>query len=123
MCKRKNLKTAAVRQNRCIPIHEFVQTAELAYKLITRTNMQVICVGKLHLAADSAQIIRSRSAANCSRSADVHENGSFNFAVNRVHPAPSRIAAGRYQFKFSVLHFSVLHSSVLHQSRSLSVYL
>ena len=39
LCQRKYLKAAAVRQNRSVPIHKFVQTARLFYKLVIRAQI------------------------------------------------------------------------------------
>ena len=51
VCKRKHLKTAAVGENGLIPVHEFMQTAQFTYDFITRTDVQMVGVGKLHLTA------------------------------------------------------------------------
>ena len=43
-CERKNLKSAAVGQDRAIPGHEFVQSAHISHQLVTWAEMKMICV-------------------------------------------------------------------------------
>ena len=43
--KRKHLKAAAVRENRAIPVHEFMQAARLFDKLVAGAHVQVVGVG------------------------------------------------------------------------------
>ena len=50
--ERKHLKTAAVGQNRSVPVHKFVQPAHIAHHLVAGTQVQMVGVGKLNLAAD-----------------------------------------------------------------------
>ena len=50
--QRENLKPAGVCQNRAIPRHKFVQAAHVAHNLVTRTQMQMIGIGKFDLGSD-----------------------------------------------------------------------
>ena len=52
LCKRENLKTAAVGKYRTVPACEEMNTAELFYKPVTRSDVQMISVAKLNLTAD-----------------------------------------------------------------------
>ena len=47
--ERKDLKAAAVGENRALPSGEFMQTAELFYLVVSGTQVKVICVAELHL--------------------------------------------------------------------------
>ena len=49
--QRKHLKSAGVRQNRAVPVHELVEAAHLAHHLIAGPQVQMIGVGQLDLAA------------------------------------------------------------------------
>ena len=51
-CKGKDLKSAGIRQDRTVPVHKFVQSAEFSHHLVPRTYMKMIRVGKLNLCAD-----------------------------------------------------------------------
>ncbi len=42
--KRKNLKPAAVRKDRPVPVHKLVKSARLFYELIAGTKIQMISV-------------------------------------------------------------------------------
>ena len=44
-CKRKHLKSAGIRQDRFVPVHKLMQSAELFYNLISRSHMKMICIG------------------------------------------------------------------------------
>ena len=48
----KDLKSAGIRQDRAVPRHEFVQAAHVAHNLVTRTQMQMIGIGKFDLGSD-----------------------------------------------------------------------
>ena len=39
-CQGKNLKTAAVRQNRAVPLHKFVEAAHRLHYIVPRTHME-----------------------------------------------------------------------------------
>ena len=54
----KDLKPTAVGEHRSIPSHETVKAAEIADQLVTRSDMQVIGIGKDNLAPNSLEIVR-----------------------------------------------------------------
>ena len=85
----KNLKAAAVREDRPVPGHEAVQTAEAFYEPVARADVEVIGVGQLDLAAYILQILcRERTLYRALR-ADVHEHRRLRRAVRTAEfPAP-----------------------------------
>ena len=74
------LKSAAVGQNRPLPVHETVQTAQLLHQMMTRAQIKVIGVGQDDLGIDRQQVFRSHGLDRgiCSHR---HENRSFDLAV------------------------------------------
>ena len=85
--KRKNLKTAAVGQDRTVPCHKPMKPAHIANQLIARPNMQVIGIGQFDLASDLLEIFRRQSALNCRLCTDVHEHRRLHRAVRRLKGA------------------------------------
>jgi hypothetical protein len=55
--REKDLKPAAVRQDRAFPAHEPMQPAELAHQLTARTEIQMIGIAENDLRADFAQML------------------------------------------------------------------
>ena len=60
--KRKNLKTAAVCQNRSVPVHKPVQASLTPDKLVARPEMEVIGIGQFYLAPDALEILGRQRA-------------------------------------------------------------
>ncbi len=56
--ERKHLKTARIRQDRMRPVHKPMQAAHVAHDLLARTQVEVIGVRELHLAADRLEVAR-----------------------------------------------------------------
>ena len=48
----EHLKSAGIRKNRTIPVHEFVEASHLFYNFITRTHMEMVGIGQFYLCAD-----------------------------------------------------------------------
>ena len=44
-CQGKYLESAGIRQNRFVPYHKSMQTAKVFDQFVTRTDMQMVCVG------------------------------------------------------------------------------
>lgn len=55
--KREHLESAGVCKDGLVPVHKPVQSAKLFDHFISRPDMEVVCVGKLDLRFDLAQII------------------------------------------------------------------
>ena len=49
LCEREHLKSAAICENRLVPVHKLVQTAHLPDDGITRAKMQVVGVAEFDL--------------------------------------------------------------------------
>ena len=90
--KRENLETAAIRQNGSVPIKEFVDTAHIVNNVIARTNVEMICVGKLDLTADVVKVLCGNTALNGCGSTNVHKNGRLNRPVNGFESTAARAA-------------------------------
>ena len=94
LCKRKYLKSAAVGKHGAIPIEKLMYPAELVNDILARADMKMICVGKLHLAADPFQIAGGYGALYRGACADIHKHRRENIAVNGAENACARTAAG-----------------------------
>jgi hypothetical protein len=78
----EHLKAAAIRQNRSVPIEEFVNTAHIVNNVITRTDVEMIRIGKLNLTTDVVEVLRRNTALDGCGSTYVHENGGLDRSVN-----------------------------------------
>ena len=87
-CKGENLETAGVGQNGLVPGHKAVQAAQVADQPVAWPQMQVIGVGKLHLAADLRQILGAQTALDGSLGTDVHKHRRLNRSVCAGELAP-----------------------------------
>ena len=86
----EHLKTAAIRKDGACPVEELVDTAHIADDVVTGAKMEVVRIGKLDLTADVVKILRGDTALNGGASADVHEYGGLNRAVNSLKRAAAR---------------------------------
>ena len=82
--QREHLKSTGVGQHRAVPAHELVQTAHLANDLVARTNVQMIGVGQLDLAAELLEVERIDSALDRARRAHVLKDRGLHHAVRRA---------------------------------------
>ena len=85
--QRKDLKAAGIRQDRPVPVHEFMQAAQFIYDLVSRPHVQMIGVRKLHLAADGLQILRGDRAFDGGSRAHVHKDRRLDDAVHGLKAA------------------------------------
>ena len=81
--QRKHLKAAGVGQHRTVPAHEFVQTTHLLDDLVARTDVQMIGVGQLNLAAKLLEIECVNRTLDRTRCADIHKAGRLKSTVYR----------------------------------------
>ena len=65
-----------------MPVHEFMQAAKLIYHLVPRTNVQMVCIAKLHLAFEVSQIKRGYPTLYRGGCSYVHKHRGLNDAVN-----------------------------------------
>jgi hypothetical protein len=87
--KRKNLETAAVGENRTVPAHEVVKSAEVPDEFVTRPNMQVISIGKDNLTAEARKVFRRKRPFDCCLRCDIHKDRRLDFSVGRLQYAPA----------------------------------
>ena len=106
LCKRKYLKSAAVGKHGAIPIEKLMYPAELVNDILARADMKMICVGKLHLAADPFQIAGGYGALYRGTCADIHKHRRENIAVNGAENACARTAAGMVYLEAHFCHLS-----------------
>src|SRR5437762_672473 len=83
----KNLVTAAIRQNRSVPIHEFVKSAKIPDHLDAGSNEQMIRVTENNLRLQLAQLTWTHrfDAGLCPHR---DERRCFNGAVRSCQPPP-----------------------------------
>ena len=103
LCKRENLKSAAVGQDRTVPAREPVESAKLLNKLITRANMEMVGVAKLNLGMNVLEVICVKSTLYRSAGCDILKGRRFDRSVNRFEFTETRRSALFYNFKLSAL--------------------
>ena len=79
--KGEHLEAAGVRQDRAVPVHELMQSAHLAYHVVTRAEMEMVGVGQLDLTAELLEVQRAHAALDRRLRADVHENRRLHLAA------------------------------------------
>ena len=89
--KRKHLKSAAVGQNRAIPVHEFVQAACLLHELVPGPKIEVVRVAEDDVRAHVHEVARGHRLDGRLR-ADGHEDRRFDVSVRGVQHAIARAA-------------------------------
>src|SRR5262245_58286769 len=80
--ERENLKASGVRENRTIPAHEAMQSAELPNQLVARPKVQMIRVPKDHLRAHRPEIVRIKRL-HCRLRSHGHEGRRIDRPVRR----------------------------------------
>ena len=94
--ERKDLKAAAIGENRAVPAGEFMQTAELFYFIISGTQVKVICVAELYLTFYVFQVKSRNSALDRAACGDVHKSRSLNRPVRSDKFTSSGCSFGFY---------------------------
>ena len=103
--QRKDLKAAAIGQDRFVPRHKFMQTAEVADQLISGSHVQMVRVGQLDLTADALQILRRERALDGRLRADIHKHRRLNHTVRRREFPAARMTVLANQLIHSLLAF------------------
>ena len=80
--ERDHLEATRVRENGPVPIHELVQAAEPGDPLVTRTQVQVVCVRQDYRGANGTEILRVERLDRCVR-ADRHELWGLDHTVRQ----------------------------------------
>lgn len=97
--KGKYLKPSAVCQDRSVPGHEPVKPSEGLYELVSRTDVQVIGVRQLNLAADISQVPRRERTLYRALGTYVHEHRCLHRTVRAGKFAAPRAAFGFQQLE------------------------
>ena len=71
-----------------------MQTAKLPDDAIAWADMQVVCVGQLHLTAKFFEVKRVHRALDCARCAHVHKDRGLYRAVRGLKGAAARVSLG-----------------------------
>ena len=82
LSEREHLKTAAVRENGLVPVHELMQPPHFLHDLVSRAEVEVVGVAELHLSFELAQVYGRDTALYCSGSTDVHKARCLKAPVN-----------------------------------------
>ena len=104
----EDLESARVGQDRTIPVHKLMKTAELLDELISGTHVEMVGVAKLDLGADLPKIICRHAALDGSDRADIHEDRCFDVSMYRLHVSGFRASAGRDNFILHSLNLDCL---------------
>ena len=86
----KYLKTAGIRQNRPVPVHEFMKSAKLLNQLVTGSHVQMVGVGQLYLCSDFLQIVGRYGSLYRPHSSHIHENRCLDSSMDGFHLCPFR---------------------------------
>ena len=106
LCQGEDLKSARVGENGAIPIEKLVEAALSADEAVAGANVQMIGVGKLHLASHVVQVLGGDAALHGGGGAHVHEHGSFNVTVYGVEASAAGAALGLKNVKHDPTSFS-----------------
>ena len=82
------MKSSAVRQDRAMPVHEFMQTTHLLHHIITGADMKVIGIGQLDLAVQLFQIMGRYAALDGRLGSHVHKDRGLGRAVGAGKLSP-----------------------------------
>ena len=88
-----------------------MQAAHLLYHFVRGPQMQMIGIGKLHLAADGLQILRTQSALDGTLSAHIHKNRGLDNAMSAGEFPTTGLAFGFFQFKHGSSPYASNHFS------------
>ena len=113
LCKRKDLKSAAVGKNRTVPTGKFVKSTKLLYKLVARSDVEMIGVAELNLRPDVFQIVGVKRTLDRSAGCDILERRRFYRSVNGCKFSETGFSALLDYLKFC--HFFLLKGSPLHR--------
>ena len=125
LCKGEDLKSAGIRQDRPVPVHELPDASQFFYEPVPRPHMQVVRITQFHLAVQFLQLRRRNAALDRSNRPHVHEDRGLDHPVYGGHAGPFGPAFGFQEFihqsippirmhpqLFPAVIISNLHSSV-----------
>lgn len=102
----EHLEPAGVGENGAVPVHKLVEAAHLLHNAVTGTEMEMIGVGQLNLAAHILQVVGRHCALDGALGADVHKNRGLYRAVGAGKHAPPGSALGLDYFKHTKTPFT-----------------
>ena len=88
-----------------------MQAAQLLHDFVRGAQMQMIGIGKLHLAADGLQILRTQSALDGTLRAHIHKNRGLDNAMSAGEFPTTGLAFGFFQFKHGSSPYASNHFS------------
>src|ERR1700722_5606613 len=91
--ERKNLKSAAVSEDRAVPTHESMESAKMFDHLQTRPEEEMISVAKNNLSTHRVKFIRHHGLHGA-LGADRHENRCFDDSVRSDQAASPSAGKG-----------------------------
>jgi hypothetical protein len=94
----EHLEAAGVGEDRPVPAHEAMQSAELTHEAVPRPQKQVIGVGEHDLGAGGAEVVGPERLHRGVR-ADGHEDRRLDHPVGSRQTARARGAVGRSQLE------------------------
>ena len=85
----ENLETAGIRQDRPVPAHERVQSAQRRNDVLTRPKRQVVGIRQKHSRSGIANLV-GRQPLDCRLRSDRHERRGLDRPVRRLQPTQPR---------------------------------
>ena len=101
--KAEYLESAAVGQNRPVPVHEFVESSRFPDQLMAGAQIEMVGVAQYDVCVDVQQVARGHRLNRRLR-ANGHEDWRVDVAMRRVEHAKARAAllANVLYFKFKI---------------------
>ena len=90
----EHLESAGVGQDRAVPGHELMQASHFAHNLVRRTEMQMVCIGQFHLAANIFQVFCTQCALDGALGANIHKDGGLYGTVGAGKLTPTGLSLG-----------------------------
>ena len=86
--QREHLKSTGIRQDRFIPDHKLMQSAQLLYNVVSGTHMKMIGIGQLHLCPNLFQILCRYRSLNGRDRSHIHKHRCLDRAMHSLkHPS------------------------------------
>ena len=95
----KHLKSAGVREDGAVPGHKLMEAPALLHNLIGGAQVQVVGIGKLHLAADVLQVLGAQGSFDGPLGTHIHKHRGLHCAVGTGKLTPPGSPFGFFQFK------------------------
>ena len=96
--QREHLKTTAIGENGTVPAAEGVDTAGVSEQVGTRTQVEVVCIGKDYSRTGIEQVA-VKDTFDTGSGADRHEHGRFDDAMFGYETSGACFASGNGMFK------------------------